>query len=240
MKKGLEMLIAVGVICGLSWAYLQIKQGGHRASYAARPESPAPLPAPGTSFAYTFDADAVGAFPAKFHRAHTGQGAEGQWKVLADPSAPSKPNVLAQTSTDKTDKSFPLLVADEGSFKDFDLIVKFKAISGEVDRAGGLLFRFKDASNYYVVRANASENNYRLFHVVEGNRRPFAGANFQVTSGEWHELRVECIGNKIICYYDGVKRIEASDDTIRDAGKIGLWTKADSVTYFDDLKVTAK
>lgn len=240
MKKGLEILIAVGVICGLPWAYFQFKDGGFRISYRARPEGPAPFQAPGTSFAYTFDTDAVGAIPAKFHGARTGQGAEGQWKVLADPSAPSKPNVLAQTSTDKTDNNFPLLIADEGSFKDLDLTVKFKAVSGEVDRVGGLVFRLKDANNYYVVRANAAENNYRLFHVVEGKRRQFAGANFQVTSGEWHELRVECIGNRIICYYDSIKRIDAKDDTITDAGKIGLWTKADSVTYFDDLKVTAR
>jgi len=102
------------------------------------------------------------------------------------------------------------------------------------------VFRLKDANNYYIVRANALEDNYRLYHVVAGNRRQFAGANFKVTSGEWHELRVECVKNKIICYYDGVRKIEATDDTFKDAGKIGLWTKADSVTYFDDLKVVAK
>src|SRR5215471_14706803 len=156
------------------------------------------------------------------------------------PYAPSKPNVVAQTSTDKTDYRFPLLIADDGSFQDLDLRVKFKAVSGEVDRAGGLVFRLKDANNYYIVRANALEDNYRLYHVIEGKRRQFAGANFKVTSGEWHELRVECVGNKIICYYDGAKKIEATDDTFKDGGKIGLWTKADSVTYFDDLKVTAR
>jgi hypothetical protein len=118
--------------------------------------------------------------------------------------------------------------------------VKFKAVSGSVDRAGGLVFRLKDANNYYIVRANALENNYRLYHVVNGRRSQFAGANFKVTSGEWHELRVEAVSNKITCYYDGSKKIETTDDTFKDAGKVGLWTKADSVTYFDDLKVTAK
>src|SRR5205807_10608518 len=96
----------------------------------------------------------------------------------------------------------------------------FKAVSGSVDQAGGLVFRLKDANNYYIVRANALEDNYRLYHVVAGNRRQFAGANFKVTSGEWHELRVECVGNKIICYYDGAKKIEATDDTFKDAGKV--------------------
>src|SRR5205085_7486857 len=154
--------------------------------------------------------------------------------------APSKPNVVAQTSTDKTDYRFPLLIADDGSFKDLELSVKIKAISGKIDQGAGLVFRLKDANNYYVVRANALENNYRLYHVIAGRRQQFAGANINVSSNEWHELRVECVGNKITCYYDGEKKIEATDDTFKDAGKVGLWTKADSVTYFDDLRVTAK
>ncbi len=203
-------------------------------------ETPAPRQTSGTSITYDFDKDAAGGMPAKFHGARTGQGSEGKWVVMTDPTAPSKPNVVAQTSADKTDYRFPLLISDEGSFKDLELSVKFKAVAGEVDRAAGLVFRLKDANNYYIVRANALEDNYRLYHVINGSRRQFAGANFKVTSGEWHELRVECVGNRIICYYDGQKKIEATDDTFRDAGKIGLWTKADSVTYFDDLRVTAK
>ena len=103
-----------------------------------------------------------------------------------------------------------------------------------------MFFRLKDPNNYYIVRANALENNYRLYHVVNGRRSQFAGANLKVTSGEWHELRVEAVGNKITCYYDGSQKIEATDDTFKDAGKVGLWTKADSVTSFDDLKVVAK
>jgi hypothetical protein len=240
MKQVLWILIAVAVICGLTWAFLELREDGYFSSYAAQPESPAPLQAAGVSFTYNFDSDAVGATPAKFHSARTGQGVPSKWEVMVDPNAPSKPNVVAQTSTDKTDYRFPLLISDEGSYKDLELSVKFKAISGEVDRAGGLIFRLKDANNYYIVRANALEDNYRLYHVINGSRRQFAGANFKVTSGEWHELKVECVGNKIICYYDGAKKIEATDDTFKDAGKIGLWTKADSVTYFDDLKVTAK
>ncbi len=211
-----------------------------RAANKVEPEAPAPVQPPGKDFVYNFDSDAVGKLPAKFHEALTGQGAKAQWVVKSDPTAPSQPNVLAQLSTDKTDYRFPLAIADEGSFKDLDISVKFKAIAGEVDRAAGLVWRLKDANNYYVVRANALENNYRLYHVVNGRRVQFAGANVKVASGEWHELRVECVGNKITCYYDGEKKIEATDDTFKDAGKVGLWTKADSVTYFDDLRVTAK
>ncbi len=207
---------------------------------AVAAEKAAPRQTAGNQFAYNFDGDTPGQMPAKFHSAKTGGGAGEKWAVTADPTAPSKPNVVAQTSTDQTDYRFPLLIADEGSFQDLDVSMKFKAVSGGIDRAGGLVFRLKDPNNYYIVRANALENNYRLYHVVNGRRSQFAGANLKVTSGEWHELRVEVVGNKITCYYDGNKKIEATDDTFKDAGKIGIWTKADSVTYFDDLKATAR
>jgi len=204
------------------------------------PEKPASQQSPGKQFVYNFDSDRTEQLPAQFHSAKTGGGTQEKWAVTADPTAPSKPNVVTQTSTDRTDYRFPLLIDDEGSFQDLDLSVKFKAVSGSVDRAGGLVFRLKDANNYYIVRANALENNYRLYRVVNGRRSQFAGANLKVTSGEWHELRVEAMGDKITCYYDGSKKIESTDGTFKDAGKVGLWTKADSVTSFDDLKVTAK
>jgi hypothetical protein len=204
------------------------------------PERPAPVPEAGKQLAYTFDSDPVGGLPKGFHAGLTGGGGKVEWVVKADDSAPSKPNVVAQTSADRTDYRFPLLIADEAAFRDLDLSVKFKAVSGKVDQAGGLVFRLKDANNYYVVRANALEDNYRLYHTVAGRRVQFAGVNLKVTPNVWHELRVEAVGNKITCYYDGVKKIEARDNTFKDAGKIGLWTKADSVTYFDDLKVIAK
>ena len=204
------------------------------------PEAAAPLHPTGKGLAYNFDGDPQGQIPTKFHEALTGQGARAQWIVKADSSAPSQPNVLAQVSADKPDYRFPLAIADEASFQDLDLAVKFKAVSGEVDRAAGMVFRLKDANNYYIVRANALENNYRLYRVVSGNRQQIAGANVKVASGEWHELRVECVGNRISCFYDGEKKIESSDDTFKDAGKVGLWTKADSITYFDDLTVTAR
>ena len=241
MKKILWGFMAVGLAALLVYAFSELQESGlFSSSQAAPPEKAAPLQSAGQTQAYNFDSDKVGEIPSGFHSARTGQGKEGKWAVTADASAPSKPNVVAQASRDRTDYRFPLLIADQGSFKNLEISVKFKAVEGEVDRAGGLVFRLKDANNYYIVRANALEDNYRLYHVVNGSRRQFAGANLKVTSGEWHEIKVECVGNKIVCYYDGVKKIEATDDTFRDAGKIGLWTKADSVTYFDDLKVVAK
>jgi hypothetical protein len=207
---------------------------------AKKSEPPAPVQPAGKTLGYNFDSDSTGKLPAPFHSALTGQGTEGTWVVEQDASAPSKPNVLAQTSTDDTDYRFPMAILDEGSFKDLDLSVKFKAISGQVDQAAGLVFRYRDQDNYYIVRANALEDNYRLYRVVNGRRQQFAGAKFRVTPNEWHTLRVECVGNQIKCYYDGELKITATDDTFKDAGKVGLWTKADSVTHFDDVTVTAK
>jgi len=203
-------------------------------------EQAAPLARSGQELTYNFDSDSPGQMPLKFHSARTGAGKESRWLVLGDSTAPSKPNVIAQTSTDQVDYRFPLLINDEASFRDLDVTVSFKAVSGNIDQAGGLVFRLKDPNNYYVVRANTLENNYNLYHVVNGRRSEFAGAKLKVTSGEWHKLQVEVIGNKITCYYDGNQKIEATDDTFKDAGKIGLWTKADSVTYFDDLRVAAR
>jgi hypothetical protein len=239
MKKALGVLSVVAAVVALIWVLLEFRTRRPLA-HDVSPETPAPRQATGAMFTYDFGKDTKGATPAKFHAAHTGQGTEGKWVVMVDPTSSSEANVVAQTSTDPTDNRFPLLIADEGSFQDLDLSVRFKAVSGDVDRAAGLVFRLVDSNDYYIVRANALEDNYRLYRVVGGNRRQFAGANFKITPGEWHEIRVECIGNRILCYFDGLKKIEATDDTFTEAGKVGLWTKADSVTYFDDLKVAAK
>lgn len=240
MRRILGILAAVAVASALIWVIFESREKRYFSPYGVPAESPAPVQSSGKTFIYDFDGDKAGALSAKFHGVRTGEGAEGKWVVMADHTAPSRPGVVAQTATDTNDDRFALLIADEGSFKDLELSVRFKPVSGEMDRAGGLVFRLKDANNYYLFRANALEDNCRLTRVVAGRRRPFAGANFKVTPGEWHELRVECLGNKIICYFDGAKKIEATDDTFKDTGKVGLWTKADSVTYFDDLKVVAR
>lgn len=186
---------------------------------------------------WNFDRDAAGKSPEGFTVALTGQGSIGQWVVVKDATAPSQPNVLAQTSQDNTDYRFPIAIAEGTSYRDLALSVRFKAISGKVDQGAGLVFRLKDKDNYYVVRANALEDNFRLYHVVNGRRVQFAGANFKVSSQAWHEIKVEARGNEFKSYYDGQLKITAKDGTFRDAGKIGVWTKADSVIYFDDLTV---
>src|SRR5215204_3206796 len=211
-------------------------------------EAPAPTQEPGKSFTYNFDNDPAGGLPAKFHSALTGSGAPGQWAITADASAPSQPNVLAQSSTDKTSYRFPLAIADEASFRDLDLTVRFKPISGRVDQAAGLVWRLKDANNYYIVRANALEGNVVLYKVQNGKRTDLPlknegrtyGKKSSVPSGQWSELRVVVTGNLFEVSLNGQKLFEVEDNTFTEAGKVGLWTKADSMTYFDDLRVTAK
>ena len=187
--------------------------------------------------AWNFDHDPIGRMPANFASALTGTGTTGRWEVMTDESAPSPPNVLAQTSIDRTDYRFPLAIAEDTSYKNLALSAKFKTISGKVDQGAGLVFRLKDNDNYYIMRANALEDNFRLYHVVKGRRVQFAGTKFKVTSNTWHQIKVEARGNEFKCFYDGQLKFAAKDDTFKDAGKIGLWTKADSVIHFDDLAV---
>jgi hypothetical protein len=113
--------------------------------------------------------------------------------------------------------------------------VKFKPVDGKEDQAGGLIWRFQDGDNYYIARANALEDNVTIYHTIKGRRVPFKNVNTKVASGVWHTLRVDFAGNKFSVTFDGRKVIEATDDSFADAGKVGVWTKADSVTLFDDF-----
>jgi hypothetical protein len=214
----------------------------------APPETSAPLQPAGREFVYNFDGDAVGQIAAKFHGALTGSGATGEWVVKADPTAPSQPNVLAQMSADNTGYRFPLAIADEGSFQDLEISVRFKPVSGSGDQAAGLVWRLKDANNYYIVRANALEDNVVLYKVGNGERTDLPlkgegrtyGKKVKVHSGQWSTLGVTAQGKQFTVYFNGEKLYEVEDETFKDAGKVGLWTKADSVTYFDDLRVVAR
>ncbi len=176
-----------------------------------------------------FDDMPAGKPPAGFTFGRTGQGAPGAWVV--------REGALAQTSTDNTDYRFPVALYEGGAWKDLALSVRFKTVSGEVDRAGGLVFRAKDENNYYIVRSNALEDNTRLYRVVDGRRKQLGGKNHEVSPDGWHTLRVEAAGEKIAVFYDGEKVIEEKDATFPEKGNVGLWTKADAVTLFDDLAV---
>jgi hypothetical protein len=184
-----------------------------------------------------FEQFEAGKTPAGFSTALTGGGGPVSWVIQEDSTAPSGGKVLAQTSTDKTDYRFPLCVYDTFTAKDVAVSVKFKAVSGKVDQAAGLVARFQDKDNYYITRANALEDNVRLYKVVEGSRKQFAGVKAKVSSGEWHTLKLEVKDKHFAVFFDDKLLFAADDDTFKDVGKVGLWTKADSVTYFDDLKI---
>lgn len=184
-----------------------------------------------------FETTPVGALPAGFTTGLTGGGGPVDWRVQDDPSAPAGSKVLAQTSADGTDERFPLAILDQPRLANLDVAVKFKPVGGQVDRAAGLVVRLADAGNYYVVRANALEDNVRLYRVVRGRRLQFAGADARVPSGKWQELRLRAHDSRFEVLLDGRSLFSATDTTFAAAGRVALWTKADSVTLFDDLAI---
>ena len=190
-----------------------------------------------TGFAETvsFDGLPTGASPPGWAATQTGQG-RARWTVEADASAPSRPNVLKQSG----EASYPVCLKRGTHLQDGFVEVKFKPVGGREDRAGGLVWRAKDADNYYVARANALEDNVTIYHTLNGRRVAFKNTNTRVTSGEWHTLRVDFEGNHFTVTFDGTKMIEATDDSIRAPGEVGVWTKADSVTLFDDFRYGGK
>jgi len=157
---------------------------------------------------------------------------EAKWNVISD--AGNK--VVAQQAKNESD-CFNILALDNLFYKNFTLAVRVKAIAGEEDQGGGLVWRYVDNNNYYIARCNPLENNFRFYKVVNGNRKQLKSIDCSIKSGEWFTMSVTMNGNNIICSLNGVKMIETSDDTFPNAGKVGLWTKADAQTNFDDLSV---
>jgi 3-keto-disaccharide hydrolase len=186
----------------------------------------------------SFDADAIGSTPAGWTVAKTGGGSP-KWTVEADSTAPSKSKVVKQSGR----ATFPLLLKDRTSMRDGLVEIQFKAISGSEDRAAGVVWRVRDANNYYVARANALEDNVVLYKTVNGVRRSLDivgrkggyGVKAAVPSNQWLRLRVEFKGSRFTVIYNGKQLFEVEDSTFTDAGQVGLWTKADSVTLFDEV-----
>ena len=187
---------------------------------------------------YDFEADKAGSVPKGWTVTKTGTGEGSVWKVVEDRTAPKGSKVLAQTA-ESPSAVFNLCVADDTRFTDVDITVAFKAVEGVKDQGGGIVWRYRDANNYYVARFNPLEDNYRLYHVVDGKRTQFGEKeDLKAKAGEWHALTVKMVGEKIACSLNGKVEIEATDKTFAKAGKVGLWTKADARTSFDDF--TAK
>ncbi|HEY5618066.1 MAG TPA: family 16 glycoside hydrolase [Vicinamibacterales bacterium] len=193
-----------------------------------------------------FGSDAPGTVPRGWSVAMTHQGGAPKWEIVADKTAPSKQlKVVGQTSNDPTDGRFPLLIYDHSNLRDGEVSVAFKPIAGKVDSAAGLVWRYKDPNTYYVARANALEDNVVLYKLEKGERIPLPpvgepsntyGVPHRVPSGAWSTLRITFKGSFFTVYLNGAKLFDVDDKTFTEAGKVGLWTKADSVTYFDNFE----
>jgi len=182
-----------------------------------------------------FDDMKTGAPPPGWTATQTGSGSA-KWTVEKDESAPSKPNVLKQSGQ----ATFPVCLKDDTNLKDGFVEVRFKPISGKEDQAGGVIWRAKDSNNYYIARANALENNVTIYHTINGHRTEKKRIKTTVATNRWHTLRVDFQGNHFTVTFDGKKAIEWDDETFKEAGKVGVWTKADSVTLFDDFIYACK
>lgn len=193
---------------------------------AVKYQSPPPSAAPAS---WSFDADATGGLPS---------GSElfsGSWVVRAEADAPSKPNALCQVGNSE----FPAIALGASVYGDLTVTMRFKPISGKVDQAAGIVARVQDMSNYYIIRANVLETNVNLYKYAGGRRSGIKDGPAKVAQGQWQELRFEVAGNRLRGFLNGQLVVEATDETYK-AGRVGLWTKADSVTCFDDVVVTPR
>ena len=182
-----------------------------------------------------FDDAKVGEAPAGWTATRTGSG-NAKWTIEKDDTAPSKPNVLKQSG----EATYPVCLKNDTSLKEGFVEVKFKPISGKEDQAGGVVWRAKDSDNYYIARANALEDNVTIYHTVKGKRTEKQRTEMKVASGKWHTLRVDFSDKHFTVMFDGKKAIEWDDKTFTEAGMVGVWTKADSVTLFDDFTYRGK
>jgi hypothetical protein len=191
---------------------------------------------------FTFDQGdtfTLGQVPTYWKAEGTNQkGPVATWEVVADETAPSKPNVLALSKTNHdSGGTFNLCWTAKVRFTDGSIEVKFKAVSGKEDQGGGLIWRVKDKDNYMIARMNPLEDNFRVYYVKDGSRKQIETAKVSVQAGTWHTMRIEQHGDHVVCFLDGKEYLNAKDDHIQSEGGIGLWTKADAVTSFDDLTV---
>ena len=189
----------------------------------------------------TFDEDAVGKAPPGWTVTMTNHGGPPAWVVRQDQTAPTLPYVLAQVSNDATDDRCPLAILNGVDLRDGDVSVRMKPVSGREDRAGGLVWRYRDANNYYLVRANSLESNVAIFKVENGRQTAIQGSvPHDIPANAWSILKVSVRGNRFQVYVNHRRILQAWDSTFASTGKVGLWTVADSVTYFDDFRVYPK
>lgn len=198
---------------------------------------------------FEFSDTAINETPKGFRSALSGTGMPGDWKVILDegsgllapisPKAPqtNKRAVLAQLSRDRTDEHSPLLIFEEESYKDFTLTTRFKIVDGQEEQMAGIAFRIQDEKNYYYMRASAMGSSFYFFKIVDGVRSAPIGSKLPVAKGVWHELTIEAKGHEIRGLLNGKALIPTLGDETFKSGKIGFWTKSDSVSYFSDTRL---
>jgi hypothetical protein len=191
-----------------------------------------------------FGKDDVGKVPAGWKAEKTGKGEGSVWKVVQDDTAPSKTGLALAQTAESPGNVFNICVVDDIKYKDVELSVSFKAVRGKKDQGGGFVWRYQDNNNYYICRMNPLEDNYRVYKVVKGVRTQLGQEgtkeDLKVPVGEWHQLKVTMVGDRVQCYLDGNKVLDVKDSTYKEAGKVGLWSKADAQTHFDEFKVSGK
>lgn len=210
------------------------------------------LPAAGAEINFNFGDFSQGrSLTNDFQSALAGGGRPGDWRIVTDempsaftpfnskaPAAMNHISVLAQLDTDPTDERFPMLVYDKETFKDFTLTTRFKILSGVAEQMAGVVFRYQNASNFYVVRVSALGHNLRFYKVVNGARGNLVGPPLDISIGTWHSLMVHCEGNRVTCWLDNSQVMPPLQDDTFDSGKIGFWTKSDSLTHFGDTTIS--
>jgi hypothetical protein len=182
----------------------------------------------------------IGAPPDGCSPGLTGGGGPPKWANVETDADGQLGLGITEESRDATDYRFPLCVVDGRAFDalgNVDVSVRVRPVMGKVDQAGGIAIRLKDSRNYYVVRANALENNVRLYAVIDGDRKQFAGKSVPVAATQWHTLRLRAVGDRFTVYFDNALLFEATDRRITEPGRVALWTKADSLTEFVDLSI---
>ena len=188
---------------------------------------------------WNFDDVPVGKLPAGWKVEATNQkGPLATWQVIKDTTAPSRDHVLAITRPNHTfGGTFNLCRTDSVSFLDGEIEVRFKAVEGEEDQGGGVIWRAQDSENYYISRFNPLENNFRIYYVRDGARKTLASTRIELPAGVWHTLKIVQHGSQFKGYLNGKKLLDGTDDLFTKPGGVGLWTKADAVTSFDNFTV---
>lgn len=186
----------------------------------------------GNDTIFNFENETEGQLPSGFVADATNKAKSIKWNIVNDNG-----NKLVEQQAVNSGSCYNLLVFDKISYQDFTSTVRIKAISGEEDQGGGLVWQYIDKNNYYIARYNPLESNLRFYRVVNGNRKELKSVDSDIKSGEWFTMSIIMKGNKVSCSLNGKTMLESTDDTFKSAGLIGFWTKADAVTYFDDLKI---